>query len=142
MGTVVFDENMKDKHSQNMAELFNSFDVQAIPEDFIKILDSGEIEFIYTSRRSSVLGKVAEICVVFKNVDVYRKIYALYDYGYCVKYQEIPLKAYNTCEGRNAEIKRLYKEAGLTQVFIGRFFKLSQPSISLILKKDKEDNNE
>ena len=69
-------------------------------------------------------------------------IYVLYDYGYCMKFKEIPLKEFDTCDGRNAEIKRLNKEEGLTQVFIGRFFKLSQPSISLILKKGRDNKNE
>lgn len=52
-----------------------------------------------------------------------------------MKLKEIPLKEFETIEGRNVEIKRLNKEEGLTQVFLGRFFKLSQTSISLILKK-------
>lgn len=142
MSIVIFEENLKDKYSHNLQNLFHSFDIQAIPEGLMKILDSGKIEFICISRRSNIIGKVAEICVVFPNVDVYRKIYVLYDYGYCMKFKEISLKEFDTCDGRNAEIKRLNKEEGLTQVFIGRFFKLSQPSISLILKKGRDNKNE
>lgn len=124
-----------------MAVLFNAFDIQAIPEDFIKILDEGLIEFVYISRRSNIIGRAAEICIIFPKVKKYWKIYVLYDYGYCMKYEEKPVREFMTSEGRNEEIVRLYKE-GLTQVFIGHFFKLSQPSISLIVKKGRENNNE
>ena len=142
MEKVMYEENLKNKHSENMAKLFNCFDIQTIPEDFIKILDTGLIEFLYISRRSNIMGKTAEICIVLPNVTVYRRIYVLYDYGYCVKFQEIPLTEFKTSEGRNNEIKRLYEKEGLTQKFIGHFFKLSQPSISLILKKGRDSNNE
>ena len=73
----------------------------------------------------------------FPKSEVYRKIYVLYDYGYCLKYKEIPINEFKTWEERNTEIKRLYKEAGLTQLFIGRFFKLSQPAISIIVRKER-----
>ena len=142
MNKILFEQNLRDKHSRNIAELFNTFDIQAIPEDLIKIFDSGFIEFIYISRRNNIMCKAAEICVVFPNINIYRRIYVLCDYSYCIKYREIPLREFNTCEGRNAEIKRLYEEEGLSQVFIGRFFKLCQPSISLILKKGRDSNNE
>lgn len=141
METAIYEEKLKNKHSQNMAVLFNAFDIQAIPEDFIKILDEGLIEFVYISRRSNIIGRAAEICIIFPKVKKYWKIYVLYDYGYCMKYEEKPVREFMTSEGRNEEIVRLYKE-GLTQVFIGHFFKLSQPSISLIVKKGRENNNE
>lgn len=137
MNKILFEQNLKDKHSRNIAELFNTFDIQAIPEDFINILDSGKIEFLCISQKSNTIGKVAEICVVFPKSEVYRKIYVLYDYGYCLKYKEIPINEFKTWEERNTEIKRLYKEAGLTQLFIGRFFKLSQPAISIIVRKER-----
>ena len=141
METAIYEEKLKNKHSQNMAVLFNAFDIQAIPEDFIKILDEGLIEFVYISRRSNIIGRAAEICIIFPKLKKYWKIYVLYDYGYCMKYEEKPVREFMTSEGRNEEIVRLYKE-GLTQVFIGHFFKLSQPSISLIVKKGRENNNE
>ena len=141
METAIYEEKLKNKHSQNMAVLFNAFDIQAIPEDFIKILDEGLIEFVCISRRSNIIGRAAEICIIFPKVKKYWKIYVLYDYGYCMKYEEKPVREFMTSEGRNEEIVRLYKE-GLTQVFIGHFFKLSQPSISLIVKKGRENNNE
>ena len=65
METAIYEENLKNKHSQNMAVLFNAFDIQAIPEDFIKILAEGLIEFVYISRRSNIIGKAAEICIIF-----------------------------------------------------------------------------
>lgn len=65
METAIYEEKLKNKHSQNMAVLFNAFDIQAIPEDFIKILDEGLIEFVYISRRSNIIGRAAEICIIF-----------------------------------------------------------------------------
>lgn len=80
METAIYEEKLKNKHSQNMAVLFNAFDIQAIPEDFIKILDEGLIEFVYISRRSNIIGRAAEICIIFPKVKKYWKIYVLYDY--------------------------------------------------------------
>lgn len=63
---MIYEENLKDKYSYNLKNLFHSFDIQAIPEGLMKILDAGKIEFICISRRSNIIGKVAEICVVFQ----------------------------------------------------------------------------
>lgn len=121
-----------DKYDENREKLINLFDIAAIPEKFIKSLDDGKIDFLYVSKHSNVACKIAEICVIYP--ELYRKVFVLYDYGYCIKFEEISINQYEGFDGRNAEIRRLYKEEGLTQTFIGHLFKISQPSVSIILK--------
>lgn len=140
MNKLFSDDYIKNKHNENISKLFNTFDIQAIPEDFIKILDRGKIDFICTSRKMNFWCKVGEICVIFP--DLTRKIYVLFDYGYCMKYDEIIVNECKTSEQRNHEIERLYYEVGLTQQFVGKLFRLSQPSISVILKKGRNEENE
>ena len=121
------------KYDVNKEKLINLFDVALIPENFIKLIDNGEIEFFTTTKHSNVVGKRAEICVIYP--DMYRKIFVLYDYGYCIKFEEIALNEFNDVRTRNKEICRLYSEAGLSQTFIGHLFKISQPSVSLIISR-------
>ena len=54
MNKILFEQNLRDKHSRNIAELFNTFDIQAIPEDFIKILDAGKYVLFFQSLRFTV----------------------------------------------------------------------------------------
>ena len=54
-----------DKYDENREKLINLFDIAAIPEQFIKTIDEGKIDFIITSRHSNIVGKVAEICVIY-----------------------------------------------------------------------------
>ena len=55
------------------------------------------------------------------------------DYGLQVQKDQIKLNPYKTREERNKEILRLYHEEGLSQVFLGNLFNISQPSVSLIV---------
>jgi len=115
----------------NREKLINLFDVSLIPEKFINELGEGIIEYVAVSRNSNMVSKVAELSIIYP--DMYRKVFVLYDYGYCIKFKEIVIN-----EFMDKEICRLYNEAGLSQVFIGYLFKISQPSVSLILKKQRE----
>lgn len=67
------------------------------------------------------------------NSDGTRKIVIVRDYGFEVKREQVKIKPFKTREERNKEILRLYHEEGLSQVFLGNLFNISQPSISLIV---------
>ena len=123
-------------HDINREKLINLFDVSLIPEKFISELDEGIIEYVAVSRNSNMVSKVAELSVIYP--DMLRKIFVLFDYGYCIKFEEIAIKEFLDKDSRDKEICRLYTEMGLSQVFIGYLFKISQPSVSLILKRKKE----
>lgn len=120
----------------NREKLINLFDVALIPEKFINELDEGKIEFVCISHNSNLVSKVAELSIIYP--DMYRKVFVLYDYGHCIKFEEIVINEFIDKDSRDKEICRLYNEAGLSQVFIGYLFKISQPSVSLILKKQRE----
>ena len=122
-----------DKYDENREKLINLFDIAAIPEKFIKTIDEGKIDFIITSRHSNIVGKGAEICVIYP--ELYRRVFVLYDYGYCIKFEEITINKFTDKDSRNREIGRLYHEEHLSQIFIGRLFKISQPSVSIILNR-------
>ena len=120
----------------NREKLINLFDVSLIPETFINELGEGIIEYVAVSRNSNMVSKVAELSIIYP--DMYRKFFVLYDYGYCIKFKEIVINEFMDKDSRDKEICRLYNEAGLSQIFIGHLFKISQPSVSLILKKQRE----
>jgi hypothetical protein len=126
---------MMDKHEIYMEKLINLFDIAAIPESFIKKLEPGTIEFLCATRNYNIAGKVAEISVLYP--DMHRKVFVLYDYGYCINFKEVLINKFTDMEGRNKEIDRLYHESGLSQVFIAHLFKLRQPTVSLILNRKK-----
>ena len=67
------------------------------------------------------------------NIDGTRKVIIVRDYGFQVQKGQIKLNPYKTREERNKEILRLYHEEGLSQVFLGNLFNISQPSVSLIV---------
>lgn len=123
-----------DKHSIYLEELINTFDVAGIPEELYKIIDAGKIEF-FCACKSNYACKVAELSVIMP--DMQRRIFALYDYGYCMKLEEIKINRIASRTERDAEIVRLSKAHGLSQMFLAHIFKISQPTISLILKKAK-----
>lgn len=125
-----------DKYDENREKLIDLFDIAAIPEKFIKTIDEGKIDFIITSRHSNIVGKVAEICVIYP--ELYRRVFVLYDYGSCINFEEIAINKFNSMEARNEEIRRLYREAGLTQNFIARLFKIQQPTVSIIINKHEK----
>ena len=122
-------------HDYNREKLINLFDVSLIPEKFINEIDKGKIEFVCISHNNNIVSKVAELSIIYP--DMYRKIFVVYDHGYCIKFDEIAINEFMDKDSRDKEICRLYNEAGLSQVFIGHLFKISQPSVSLILKKKR-----
>lgn len=124
-----------DKYDFNREKLINLFDIDLIPEKFIQTLDEGKIEFICLSHSSNMVSKIAEISVIYP--DMHRKVFALYDYGYCIKFEEISINEFMDKDSRNKEICRLYHKAHLSQNFIARLFKISQPTVSIILSKNK-----
>lgn len=123
-----------DKYDFNREKLINLFDIDVIPEKFIQTLDEGKIEILCVSRNSNMVSKIAELSVIYP--DMHRKVFALYDYGYCIKFEEITINEFMDKDSRNREIGRLYHEAHLSQSFIGRLFKISQPTVSIILSKN------
>ena len=61
------------------------------------------------------------------------KIVVLYDSGFRITGEVIEINEFKTREERNTEIRRLYHEKGLSQVFLGILFHISQPSVSIIV---------
>lgn len=92
---------------------------------------NGKVEFCLRNPRSKSGMRTWELKVL--NTDGTRKIVIVRDYGFEVKRENIKINPFRTRTERNAEILRLYKEEGLSQVFLGNLFNMSQPSISLIV---------
>lgn len=55
------------------------------------------------------------------------------DSGFSITGEVIDVNEFTSREQRNAEIYRLYHEYALSQVFLGKLFSISQPSVSLIV---------
>ena len=89
------------------------------------------MEFCLHNPRSKSGIQTWEIKV--RNTDNTRKIIVVRDYGYKIDHEEIQIHPFKTRAERNAEILRLYKEEGISQIFLGNLFNISQPSISLIV---------
>ena len=98
-----------------------------------KYVGDGEIEFVNYMPRSKSGARDLEIKAIYD--DGTRKIIVLHDYAASVKGEEIAIRHFNGKEERNAEIRRLYTEEKLSQVFLANFFGISQPSVSLIINK-------
>lgn len=99
---------------------------------FLKtIIGNAEAEFCLYNPRSKSGIQTWEIKV--RNTDNTRKIIVVRDYGYKIDHEEIQIHPFTTRAERNAEILRLYKEKGISQIFLGDLFNISQPSISLIV---------
>ncbi len=99
---------------------------------FLKtIIGNAEAEFCLYNPRSKSGIQTWEIKV--RNPDNTRKIIVVRDYGYKIDHEEIQIHPFTTRAERNAEILRLYKEKGISQIFLGDLFNISQPSISLIV---------
>ncbi len=99
---------------------------------FLKqITGDAEAEFCLYNPRSKSGIQTWEIKV--KNTDNTRKIIIVRDYGYKIDHEEIQINHFKNRAERNAEILRLYKEEGLSQMFLSKLFNISQPSISLIV---------
>ena len=61
------------------------------------------------------------------------KVVVMRDSGFSIMGEVIAVNDYKTRAERNAEIYRLYHEEGLSQIFLGNLFNISQPSVSLIV---------
>ena len=101
------------------------------PKFLKQICGDAEAEFCLYNPRSKTGIQTWEIKV--RNTDNTRKIIVVRDYGYKIDYEEIQIHPFKTRAERNAEILRLYKEEGISQIFLGNLFNISQPSISLIV---------
>lgn len=101
------------------------------PKFLKQICGNAETEFCLYNPRSKSGIQTWEIKV--RNTDNIRKIIVVRDYGYKVDHEEIQIHPFKTRAERNAEILRLYKEEGISQIFLGNLFNISQPSISLIV---------
>lgn len=100
---------------------------------FLKtIIGDAEAEFCLYNPRSKTGIQTWEIKV--RNTDNTRKIIVVRDYGYKIDHEEIQIHPFKTRDERNAEILRLYKEEGISQIFLGNLFNISQPSVSVIVK--------
>lgn len=64
-----------------------------------------------------------------------QKIFVVCDYGFEETTKEIVINRFKTLGERNEEIRRLYHEQGLSQIFLANLFNVSQPIISLIVNK-------
>ena len=119
------------QHNSYMEELINTFDIELLPADLYQAVSEGKIEFFYRSQKKGAICKSAEISVI--TPDMRRRIFVLYDYGYCMKFVEITINKFMNIKGRNQEIRRLYREFGLSQIFLAHVFSVSQPTISFIV---------
>ena len=93
-----------------------------------KYTGEGDIEFTNYMPRSKTGTRDLEIKAAYD--DGTRKIIVLRDYG-----ASVTVKHFENKEERNAEIYRLYSKENLSQVFLANFFGISQPSVSIIIKK-------
>ena len=101
------------------------------PKYLKEICGEAEAEFCLYNPRSKSGIQTLEIKV--RNTDNTRKIIVVRDYGYKIDHEEIQINPFKTREERNAEILRLYKEEGISQIFLGNLFNISQPSVSVIV---------
>ena len=101
------------------------------PKYLKEICGEAEAEFCLHNPRSKSGIQTWEIKV--RNTDNTRKIIVVRDYGYKIDHEEIQINPFKTREERNAEILRLYKEEGISQIFLGNLFNISQPSVSVIV---------
>lgn len=118
----------------NLEILKQTVDVELIPDNVKGKLAAGKIEIYNSGQKKNTLGIAAEFTVLF--TDLSRRIMVIYDYGYCLKFDEITIHKYTEQESRNAEIKRLYSDYHLSQVFLASVFNVSQLTISIILKRN------
>lgn len=91
----------------------------------------GKIEFcLYTSRNKTGIQTWE---LKLKTDTGKRKIIVVRDRGFEIIREEVTIRPFKTRVERNAEIVRLYKEQGLSQLFLANLFNISQPSISMIV---------
>lgn len=98
-----------------------------------KALGDAEIEFCNFCPRGKQGSQAWEIKAM--NSEGIRKIIVLRDNGSNVTAEEVKLNPFKDKESRNAEIKRLYNDEGLSQKFLANLFGITQPSVSVIIKQ-------
>ena len=62
-------------------------------------------------------------------------IVVLRDCGYKIDGETVEITPFNNREERNAEIRRLYNDKNISQLFLAKIFNMSQPSVSIIVNK-------
>lgn len=63
----------------------------------------------------------------------HRKFFILKEKRSIIERREICINPFNNKAARDQEIRRLYKEEKMTQIFIAKIFGLKQPTISTII---------
>ena len=100
-------------------------------KDLKDITGNGTVEYCMFNQRSKSGMPTWELKI--KNPDNTRKVVIVRDFGFAIRHEIVEIKTFNTITERNKEILRLYKEEGLSQIFLGNLFNISQPSVSLIV---------
>ena len=107
---------------------------------FKAIAGNAEAEYCNYMPRSNMGMRKWEIKVRY--ADGSCKVVVMRDSGLSITGEIIAVNDYKTRKERNREIYRLYHEEGLSQVFLGNLFNISQPSVSLIVNgKSLKENN-
>ena len=103
---------------------------------FKRIAGDCEAEFYNYMPRSSTGMPKWEIKARYK--DGMSKVVILQDCGFNITGRIIEIPVFNTRAERNKIIRGLYHKDGLSQVFLGELFRLSQPAISVIINKSEK----
>lgn len=109
--------------------------IEKLPDNILKEItaDGSKIEFCFYTPRNKTGARSWEIKL--QNGDGTRKVIAVRDYGINITKEVIEVHPFKNREGRNEEILRLYKDEGLSQLFLANLFNISQPSVSLIVSR-------
>ena len=100
-----------------------------------KAASGGEIEFYNFSPNSKTGIKNLELKIYYHGGQ--RKIIVLHDFGFQITSEEVEVRPFINKAERDREICRLYNEHNLSQNFLANFFGISQPSVSVIVKRYK-----
>lgn len=103
---------------------------------FKRIAGDCEAEFYNYMPRSSTGMPKWEIKARYK--DGMSKVVILQDCGFNSTGRIIKIPVFDTRAERNKVIRTLYHIEGLSQVFLGELFRLSQPAISVIINKSEK----
>ncbi|MBN1062372.1 hypothetical protein DVV95_11160 [Clostridium botulinum] len=94
------------------------------------IKEEGCIENLYISQTIEGFRKL-ELQILHSNNS--RSFYVITDNRLTIDKRQITIIPFNNMQQRNQEIKRLYLEEKMTQVFIAKIFRLAQSTISGIV---------
>lgn len=96
-----------------------------------KVIGDGTVEFcLYLPRNKSGM-RTWELKI--RNPDGSRNIVVVRDSGFEISCEQVKINSFKNRAERNKEINRLYAKEGLSQVFLGNLFNISQPSVSVIV---------